>query len=99
MKVQLLLCSPLLALSVVAARLDAQTTVSVPCNVDNTLYEEPAGALSNGSGIGLIVGRPNGGLIRRAELRFDIGGLVPAGARILGAQLVVNVFSSPARCR
>jgi hypothetical protein len=95
MKIRFLLCSPLFALSALATPLDAQTTVSVPCNLDNTLYEDPAGALSNGSGIGIIVGRPSGGLVRRGLLRFDVASAVPAGARILDARLSVNVFSSP----
>jgi hypothetical protein len=78
-----------------AARLAAQTTVSVPCNLDNTLYEDPTGSLSNGAGTSLFVGRPNGGTIRRALLRFDIAGTIPAGAHVLSASLSFNVVNSP----
>jgi len=81
--------------AVFAARLAAQTTVSVPCNLDNTLYEDPTGSLSNGIGTSLFVGRPNGGTIRRAVLRFDVANTIPAGAHVLSASLSFNVVNSP----
>lgn len=75
-----------------------QSTVLVPCDRDNTLYEDPAGTLSNGAGTSLFVGRPGGGgLIRRAVLHFDVAASVPAGARVLAATLTVNVVGSAAQ--
>ena len=51
---------------------------------DNTLYEDPGGAFSNGAGQYFFVGR-TGALnnkIRRGLLQFDIAASVPAGATI-----------------
>ncbi|HEX6809999.1 MAG TPA: DNRLRE domain-containing protein [Planctomycetota bacterium] len=93
MKTRLLLASVLVA---AAARVQAQTVVVVPCDLDNTLYEDPAGALSNGQGTSIFVGRPSGGLLRRAVLRFNVAGTIPSGAHILAASLSFNVFNSPA---
>lgn len=70
----------------------AQTTTSIVCSRDNTLYEDPAGALSNGAGAGVFVGKNANGLIRRALLRFDVAAAVPAGARILDARLTFRIF-------
>ncbi len=60
---------------------------------DNTLYEDAGGAFSNGEGqlfAGLTAGRVAGGpALRRALLRFDIDGTIPAGATILDATLTL----------
>jgi hypothetical protein len=86
--------SPLLSLILLLAPLGAQTTVIVPCAADNTLYDSPTGALSNGAGIGLFVGVTGTGGIRRAVLRFDVAALLPANAKVLSATLTVNVAQS-----
>jgi len=82
-----------------AASVSAQTTVSVPCARDNTLYQNATGALSNGAGTGLFVGLTGSGGIRRTLVRFDVAAMVPSGARIVSAMLIVEVaqstFSSP----
>ena len=60
---------------------------------DNTLYEDAAGALSNGSGTKFIVSRNGAGLIRRGLLRFDLSS-IPAGATVQSAALTLyNVES------
>lgn len=74
--------------------LTAQTTVSVPCNLDNTLYESPTGGLSNGKGPSIFSGATATGSIRRALLRFDVAGTLPAGAVVLSAVVNLNVTQS-----
>ncbi len=62
--------------------LAAQNSVSINPSQDNTLYEDAAGALSNGAGDYLFSGTTSTGAIRRALLEFDVSGNVPAGASI-----------------
>ena len=92
---------PHLVLALLAAPLAAQTTVTVPCAADNTLYESATGALSNGRGpsifIGMTAGNPTATpLIRRALVRFDVAASVPAGAKILAASFSLNVVQTTA---
>jgi hypothetical protein len=59
---------------------------------DNTLYEDSAGALSNGLGENFFAGRTGatgGGLIRRGLVRFDLTS-IPAGATITSVTLQLN---------
>lgn len=58
------------------------TLVSVK---DNTLYQDAAGSLSNGKGIGFFAGKDTS-LIRRGVVAFDLTS-IPAGATVTGAQL------------
>ncbi len=74
-----------------ATGLAAQTTVSVACNLDSTLYQDLSGSISNGAGRNVFVGETATGLARRALLRFDVAGAVPAGAKIVAATLRLNV--------
>ena len=74
--------------------LHAQTTVSVPCAADNTLYDDLLGGISNGAGGGVFVGNNAFGRLRRAVLRFDVASVVPAGSRVLSAQLALTVGQS-----
>jgi hypothetical protein len=82
------------AFAVGTTTLTAQTTVSVPCVLDNTLYESATGALSNGVGTAFFVGVTGQPGIRRGLLKFDVASLVPPGARILSAQLTLNCVQS-----
>ena len=85
----------ILALVAAASFAPAQTTtVSLTCDRDNTLFEDPAGALSNGAGSNVFVGTTAMGDIRRALLYFDVAGNLPAGAVILSATLEINVAQS-----
>lgn len=93
-----LLRLPQLALAALTslAALTAQTTVSVPCAADNTLYFSATGSLSNGAGVGLFVGTTATGAIRRAVLRFDVAAALPANAKVLSATLSMNVAQTTA---
>lgn len=76
------------------ATLPAQTTVTVQCAADNTLYQTLTGDASNGAGTGIFVGLNAFGSIRRAVLRFDVAAAVPAGAKVLSARLNLNTVQS-----
>jgi hypothetical protein len=79
-----------------SAHLAAQTTVVVPCDLDNTLYESPTGSFSNALGESLFVGVTAQGLLRRALLRFDVAAALPAGCHVVAATLALNVVASGA---
>jgi hypothetical protein len=64
-------------------------TVNLSAEKDNTLYEEDD--LSNGAGDHLFTGSTNTPFVRRAVIKFDIDGAIPAGATIDSAQLTLNV--------
>ena len=70
-------------------------SVSLQPDQDNTLYEEPTGALSNGAGDFIFAGRASTtqqGAIRRGLIRFDIAGsALPAGATIDSVRLRMNM--------
>ncbi len=76
---------------------DAAQVVLQPIK-DTTLYEDPAGTLSNGSGDHLFAGRvaSTGDFRnRRALLAFDIAANVPAGATIVSVTLNMRVSRTP----
>ncbi len=70
-------------------------SVSLQPDRDNTLFEEPTGALSNGAGDFIFAGRTSTtqlGTIRRGLIRFDIAGsALPAGATIDSVRLRMNM--------
>ncbi len=70
----------------------AQTVVLNPSQ-DNTLYEDPTGALSNGSGTAIFAGNTNNGEKRRALLQFDLSS-IPANATITSATLTLSMNQS-----
>ncbi|NOS99285.1 MAG: DNRLRE domain-containing protein [Phycisphaerales bacterium] len=81
-------------------------SVDIAPSKDNTLYEDPLGTISNGSGASLFMGRNGtlgGNLIRRALVRFDVAAAIPSGATIDGVALTIRVLqvrssvSRPAR--
>jgi hypothetical protein len=84
----LLLGSMMLALAVSPA---LAVTVQIPSSRDNTLYEDPAGALSNGAGTGMFAGRSSQSQnsIRRGLVFFDVASMVPAGSTITSATLTL----------
>lgn len=69
--------------------LDAQSPQVQTLNPsqDNSLFEDPNGALSNGQGIYLFSGKTNQPLLRRALFKFDIAGSIPSNATITGVSL------------
>jgi hypothetical protein len=78
----------------------AQATVTLEPDRDNTIYEESQN--SNGAGRTVTIGRTSGNmgtLSRRALLRFDITDKLPVGATIDGATLTVEVGNANAAAR
>ena len=82
----------------------AADMVALPPVKDNTLYQDAgnAGLISNGAGMFLFAGRigtgidPNfNGERRRAVMKFNIAGNIPAGSTINSATLTVTVTMSP----
>ena len=76
----------------------AQQQVVLNPAKDNTLYQSATGALSDGSGDYLFVGRVGsngGGTIRRALLKFDVG-TIPSAATITSVKLTMNMSKSNA---
>ena len=67
----------------------ATESVTLSPSKDNTLVEDPSGALSNGAGTSLFVGRTGGNTPprRRGVIAFDVSGSLPAGAIITSATL------------
>ncbi len=65
--------------------------VNIPASMDNTLYENEFGDLSNGAGDHMFVGINGNSLKRRAVIRFDVAGLVPAGSMINSASLTLSM--------
>lgn len=65
--------------------------VSIAAQRDATIYEPAPDLAANGAGQFLFAGRTNQGLRRRALVRFDIAALVPSGATITSARLVMNI--------
>ena len=69
-----------------------ETQVVLQSDRDNTLYEDSAGALSNGTGQFIFAGVTNQPRIRRATLRFDVSGsAIPAGATVDSAKLTLHM--------
>ena len=76
-------------------------TINLEPAKDNTLYQHPGGALSNGAGNHLFAGFTGVNRIVRSLLQFDIAAEVPSSATItsaslsLHASIVFNSNSSP----
>lgn len=93
-------------LSVVAATIaacasttSAQSVLNLVAEKDATLYENASGTVANGTGTKMFVGRVgfNGNYeIRRALVKWDIAGAIPAGSRILAVKLDMWVDLSSA---
>lgn len=58
---------------------------------DNTLYEDTNGAVSNGAGPSVFVGKIRTGLLRRGLLAFDLTNKIPATATITSVTLRLRV--------
>jgi spore coat protein A len=90
MKSPLALLAAALA-SCILGSVSEAATVTIPAERDNTLYESATGTLSNGSGEYIFAGKTDQGRIRRAVIRFDIAGNVPAGSTINSVTLRLNL--------
>jgi hypothetical protein len=79
-----------------AAPAGAEELLVLPALRDATLVESATGALANGSGPVIFVGRTGQAVDsrRRALLAFDVASAIPAGARIVAAELVVELTPS-----
>ena len=69
-----------------------EADITLDPSKDNTLFEDPAGQLSNGSGTFIFAGMTVDSLSRRALIHFDVAGsAIPAGSTIDSAQLVLRM--------
>jgi hypothetical protein len=67
-------------------------TVWLAAAKDNTLYEDSAGARSNGSGAHFFAGRTQNGSTRRGLIQFDLSASgIPTGSTITSAVLTLNM--------
>ena len=57
---------------------NSPVSVTLGAVADNTLYEDPVGATSNGAGQYIFSGNQNSGLKRRGVVRFDVSSIPPA---------------------
>jgi hypothetical protein len=62
---------------------------------DNTLYEDPAGSLSDGKGSYLYAGMTNANSTRRGLLAFDLSS-IPAGSTVTAVRFTVHVSRTSA---
>jgi hypothetical protein len=76
---------------VCAAQTALSATISLSAAKDNTLYQDAAGALSNGSGASMFAGKIASGGIRRGAIAFDVAGQIPAGSIVTGATLSLHM--------
>lgn len=81
------------ALAAVSPFVSAQSQVTLTADRDATLYEDTSGQTANGSGSGLFVGITGQPKVRRTLLHFDLSS-IPAGSRILSAQISTNTTLS-----
>lgn len=78
--------------AILAAATHADITTLVATR-DTTLFNDTNGAVANGSGPVMIVGRAGGSAstpVRRGLVRFDVAGALPAGSTVNSVQLVLN---------
>ena len=88
-----------ITIALTASLLPCQSGIAILAAKDTTLYESATGALANGSGTSLFIGRSgggSGGMARRALLQFDLTGAIPSGAVITGAVLELFVEQTSA---
>ncbi len=67
------------------------TSVTMTSIKDATLYEDAAGALSNGAGQHMFAGTKGAGRLVRVLVAFDVAGKVPAGSTLTGVKLRLNM--------
>src|SRR5262245_29084691 len=67
-------------------------TASLRSARDTTLYEDPTGRSSNGSGDYLLAGSNSNGAVRRGLLYFDVAAAIPQGSTITSAAVTLSVI-------
>jgi hypothetical protein len=89
-----------LALSALGPAAHADTVVLLDVG-DNTLYETPSGNLSNGAGPVMFAGRTidASNSLRRALVRFNVPGPIPAGSIVTSATLQLYCATSDSNGR
>lgn len=65
--------------------------ISISPSKDTTLYEDSEGAISNGAGSHLFVGKTGMNLTRRSLIVFDLASVVPLSATVVRSELTLNV--------
>ncbi|MGB0715903.1 MAG: DNRLRE domain-containing protein [Phycisphaerae bacterium] len=87
---------PFIATILTGVSVSGASPVSLSPAADNTLYTTPNGKLSNGAGQHLFVGNNSGVNTRRAVIRFDLEGIVPAGSIVESVSLMMYVSQANA---
>ena len=89
-------CVRLTVVIAAATRAGAEEVIVLPATRDATLVESATGALANGSGPAIFAGRTSQAAEsrRRALLAFDAASALPAGVRIVAAELVLELTPS-----
>ena len=90
-RTRLCLLAVFIVVGLVSLPSHAQIQVNIGASKDNTLYEDAGGTLSNGAGQHIFVGKTGSGLIRRALVAFNVTASIPAGSRVTGVALALNV--------
>lgn len=86
-----LFCIVLVLAGVTSVVRGQEVAVALGADRDNTLYQDTLGQLSNGAGQYMFAGFTSRGFgERRALVRFNVAGAVPAGATIVSAELRLN---------
>lgn len=78
-----------------AARAAEAAVVTLGAAKDNTLYQDAAGSLSNGSGEFFFAGNTGNGVIRRGLTMFDLGAIAP-GSTINSVSLTLHMSMTSA---
>jgi hypothetical protein len=88
-------CAGIVLLTILFVAPAAAETVTIEADRDATLIEDPDGALANGSGPALFVGRNNAAenSVRRALLYFDVAAVVPK--RAIVEQVTLTLYMTP----
>jgi len=73
---------------------NSPVTATLTADLDNTLYEDVTGSVSNGQGQYIYTGDQNSGLARRGVLHFDLASIPPT-ALILDATVRLYCNSAP----
>lgn len=86
-----LLAGVLISLLFLSPDFAGADTVVISPSRDNTLIEDAAGAVSNGSGSSVFAGNISQGTARRAVLFFDVAAHIPPGAAVDTVELRLHL--------
>lgn len=80
--------------AVIASNATHAALIAIGASKDNTLYQDAAGAVSNGAGQRFFAGTSGGGGVRRGLLAFDVASAIPAGSTINSVSLRLNMSNT-----